>query len=516
MEAEAMKLVLTLLCRDEADVLESMIRFHLEQGVDWIIATDNGSIDGSLAILQRYERKGKLQLIQEPEHTHDQAVWVTRMARLAADQGADWIINSDADEFWWPCSCNLKTRLAALPSSVAACRVERTNFLPPSRDKYDRRPFHQRQLLRERVSRNSLGEPLPPKLIHRAHPQIEVSDGNHDARVEGQSLQGVDGVGIEILHVPIRSYRQLERKIGQGTEALQRNRRVAQGVGHSWRSLYNSHLKQGTLPTYYDSLRPNERSLAIKLKSGELVEDRRLQKALASQLPRVAVITPYYKESISLLEQCHQSVLNQSEPCLHVLVADGHPRPRINRWDADHVRLPRSHGDIGSTPRLIGSYHAIGLGVDAVAFLDADNWFGPDHIANMLEEMQAHQADFVSSNRCLCHLDGSVMGPCPLTDPEKFIDTNAMLFGRGAFPQLHHWVLMPRYGHLIGDRVMLHHLKVSGLKRCHLDKASVFYRCNKEGLYQQMGVAIPAGVQPRPDYEASLQKWATDGNPKLM
>ena len=26
-------------------------------GVDWIIATDNGSADGSLAILQRYERQ---------------------------------------------------------------------------------------------------------------------------------------------------------------------------------------------------------------------------------------------------------------------------------------------------------------------------------------------------------------------------------------------------------------------------------------------------------------------------
>ncbi len=171
-----MKLVLTLLCRDEADVLESMIRFHLDQGVDWIIATDNGSVDGSLKILQRYERGSRLQLLLEPEHTHDQAVWVTRMARMAAEQGADWVINSDADEFWWPCNGTLKTTLAALPDNVEACRVERTNFLPPPRDEHDQRPFHQRQLLRERVSLNSLGEPLPPKLIHRAHPQIEVSN----------------------------------------------------------------------------------------------------------------------------------------------------------------------------------------------------------------------------------------------------------------------------------------------------------------------------------------------------
>ena len=124
---------------------------------------------------------------------------------------------------------------------------------------------------------------------------------------------------------------------------------------------------------------------------------------------------------------------------MHVLVADGHRRKRINHWQAEHIRLPRSHGDIGSTPRLIGSYHAIGLGVDTVAFLDADNWYGPDHIERMLTAMDQHHADFVSSDRTLCRLDGTVMGPCPITDPDRFIDTNAMLFGREAFPVLHQW-----------------------------------------------------------------------------
>lgn len=510
-----MMLVLTLLCRDEADILESMLRFHLTQGVDRFIATDNGSSDGSLEILQRFERRGQLTLLQEAEHTHDQAIWVTRMARMAAAMGADWVINSDADEFWWPQRGNLNSTLAQLPENVEGLLVERTNFLPPPRNAQDQRPFYQRQTLRERFSRNSLGAPLPPKLIHRALPNVEITDGNHGARVDGKPIAAVQDTSIEILHLPIRSYVQLERKIRQGAEALERNKRISPGIGDSWRKIYANHLRQGTLPAYYDSLRPNPAAIAAQLVRGELIDDRRLQKTLGNPLPRVAVITPYYKESLAQLRKCHDSVLAQSEPCLHVLVADGHRRRRINHWRAEHVRLPRSHGDIGSTPRLIGSYHAIGLGVDAVAFLDADNWYRADHIASLLAAMDQHRADFVSSSRTLCRLDGTVMGPCPLTDQDRFIDTNAMLLGRGAFPVLHQWVLMPPYGHLIGDRVMLHHLKKAGVRRRHLNQGSVFYCCAKAGLYKQLKEQIPEHVKPRPDYEASFRQWEADGQPPL-
>ena len=75
-----------------------------------------------------------------------------------------------------------------------------------------------------------------------------MSDGNHGATVNGERLSTINNGGIEILHVPIRSYPQLERKIRQGSEALERNRRIGPGVGHSWRSLYNTHIKAGTLP----------------------------------------------------------------------------------------------------------------------------------------------------------------------------------------------------------------------------------------------------------------------------
>jgi hypothetical protein len=119
----------------------------------------------------------------------------------------------------------------------------------------------------------------------------------------------------------------------------------------------------------------------------------------------VAIITPYHRENLDLLEQCHRSVKAQEWPCMHVLVADGMPQASIETWDVQHVVLPQAHDDIGSTPRLIGCYHAIGLGVGAVAFLDADNWYHPMHIRSLMEQHNSSGAAFLSSSRMLCRLD---------------------------------------------------------------------------------------------------------------
>ena len=56
---------MTLLVRDEADIVDDQITYHLAAGVDFVIATDNRSEDGTTAILERYERDGVLHLIRE-------------------------------------------------------------------------------------------------------------------------------------------------------------------------------------------------------------------------------------------------------------------------------------------------------------------------------------------------------------------------------------------------------------------------------------------------------------------
>ena len=52
-------------------------------------------------IIDGYVRAGIAERIWEPQDDFSQARWVTRMARRAAtEHRADWIINSDDDEFW--------------------------------------------------------------------------------------------------------------------------------------------------------------------------------------------------------------------------------------------------------------------------------------------------------------------------------------------------------------------------------------------------------------------------------
>ena len=50
---------MTLLVRNEADIVDAQVAFHLHAGVDFVIATDNGSDDGTLEILERYARTGR-------------------------------------------------------------------------------------------------------------------------------------------------------------------------------------------------------------------------------------------------------------------------------------------------------------------------------------------------------------------------------------------------------------------------------------------------------------------------
>jgi hypothetical protein len=213
-----MKLVMTLVVRDEADVLDAQLAYHLNVGVDFVIATDHRSVDSTSEILESYARDGYLRLFREEAEEIRQSAWVTRMARLAAtDHAADWVINSDADEFWWPRARSLKEALAGVPASLGVVYAPICNFVPRRRDGhfYDSMTM---RLVQPAPINNPLGRYRPTlKAAHRATPTAVVFRGNHEVKEAGQPLWSY--YPLEVLHFPDRSPEQAARKYANTVEA---------------------------------------------------------------------------------------------------------------------------------------------------------------------------------------------------------------------------------------------------------------------------------------------------------
>ena len=269
-----MKLVMTLRTRDEADIVDAQIAFHLNAGVDFVVAIDHRSADGTIDILERYGRQGYLHLIQEDSDEMHEGAWATRMSRLAASEfGADWVIPSDADEFWWPRGGSLKEVLASIPDRYGIVRALLRQFVP--------RPDDSALFAERMTARVSTASPINDptslfrpnlKSIHRGDPNVTLSGGAH-ALHDSPFVPMRGWYPIEFLHFPIRSYEQCERKYRNLQSSLGTRRNAYYEEVHQA-------LDSGTFPQFYESLVIDDAALERGLADGSLVVDTRLRDVL--------------------------------------------------------------------------------------------------------------------------------------------------------------------------------------------------------------------------------------------
>jgi hypothetical protein len=272
-----MTLVMTLLARDEIDIVDSWLAFHLNAGADLVIATDNRSQDGTTEVLEEYARSGHVRLIHEPGEDLRQDEWVTRMARLAATEyGADWVINSDADEFWWPRGASLAEVLRAVPPRYGTVGAFLRVFCPrPGEGQFAERMTVRFSALAPINDPASLYKPIR-KIVHRGHPEIRVTRGNH-ALVDSPFAPLRGWFPIECFHFPLRSEAQTAHKAELQGEAFAKH--IARPPTAYHADMYSA-LRSGRIGEYYEALVVSDEEVERGAAEGRLVIDTRLRDAL--------------------------------------------------------------------------------------------------------------------------------------------------------------------------------------------------------------------------------------------
>ncbi|MBP6994930.1 MAG: glycosyltransferase family 2 protein [Phycicoccus sp.] len=203
--------------RDEADILPDVLDHLSRQGVDRILVSDNGSVDGTLELLHERARRGQILLARDSEPGYYQGLKMTRLARAAARAGADWIVPFDADEFWFGPATTLVDALRETTADIVSARMY--NVFPTIDGGWglDRSPQ------------------LHGKVAFRASRIAVLAQGNHSVDAPGVRVPPAE-LELPIAHFPWRSIEQFRRKVRQGAQAYQ-NVMGESRIGGHWREL---------------------------------------------------------------------------------------------------------------------------------------------------------------------------------------------------------------------------------------------------------------------------------------
>ncbi len=217
---------------------------------------------------------------------------------------------------------------------------------------------------------------------------------------------------------------------------------------------------------------------------------------------RVAVVTPYCRESAPVLQRCMASVRAQCHAhVVHYLVADGFPQNELMAaWpQVRHIVLPHAHANYGCTPRGIGALCALADDIDIVSFLDADNLFLPEHVTSVVRSVELQRARgitldavFASRHMFLPGHEHLRLEPPGEGVGSAFVDTSCISLTRSAGFLWGAWCRIPRALTPVCDRAMCSLMQHHQLKVTWTKQHTVLYESNWRATYLQAGVEPPA------------------------
>ena len=206
-----------------------------------------------------------------------------------------------------------------------------------------------------------------------------------------------------------------------------------------------------------------------------------------------------------MLRQCHESVRQQGACVDHFMIADGHAQPEVDAWPVRHVTLPNGHADNGNTPRGVGSLLARSQGYDFITYLDADNWYHPDHLDSMIAHQRETKADVTTSFRTYHTLDGVRLDITERAEARlKHVDTSCFMLSKKAFPAMSVWAAMPRQLSTLCDRVFLGALRHGRYSLSSTRQATVAFRTQYADHYKMAKLPIPDNAKTSDEFKAAI------------
>jgi hypothetical protein len=187
-----MRLVLTTVFGPEdADVAEENVRFHLNAGVDLVLAAvgdeQAGEALSSFGDRVRLERTGG-----------SAGELRTRLAQQAVtEHGADWVISGGAREFWWPRGEDLKEVLAPIPERYTIVQGLRRDFVPKAGERSSAEPATLRASLEHSPPSDATALLRP---VFRGDPEVEIESNGAVQLRRNVPLRA--WYPIEVLHFP--------------------------------------------------------------------------------------------------------------------------------------------------------------------------------------------------------------------------------------------------------------------------------------------------------------------------
>jgi hypothetical protein len=226
--------------RNEADIIRLNVLYHLTSGIDRMLVVDNGSTDGTDKVLQQLSLQHAEMRWSRDDGPFLPSRIMTKLAREALEEGADWVVPVDADEFWHAPGGDLRSVLEH--AEVGVLRAQAVNFIQRRSQRESspdaliymtrrtaspvRPPSHAQSLVESRHIA-FVEKVYPQKCICRPTAEVEIETGHHS--ISGANGPRLRTEEIVCLHAPMRSRAALVERVTSASRATAAGRNPNQG-----------------------------------------------------------------------------------------------------------------------------------------------------------------------------------------------------------------------------------------------------------------------------------------------